>query len=177
MIDPNGGSNIDEVESWEKDLIDSFDFTRPGEDQSLGRDMAADVATGIIDRTTAEQRDATGSPLKPNEPKYAKRKAEKYGAHQPLVRTGQLLSLQSVKGEVTVSPDEIVMRYGTGDAPSRSSTGYISDADRAVTDRQKAEWNSDERPFYAMDDAIIDAVAQRAADELAKVMNEKSQNA
>lgn len=158
-----GNSNIDDVEAWERQLIDSFDFTRPGEDQSLGRDMAGDVAMGIIDRTVAEQRDVNGSPLKPNKDPYKTWKEVKLGVYQPLIKTGQMMSLLSVKGEVAVSPDEVVMTYGVNDA----------DED-GVTDRQKAEWNSDERPFYAMDDKIVATLVDRASDAFDRAAKEIS---
>jgi hypothetical protein len=169
-------SNIDDVAAWEKDLIDSWNFTRPGQDQSLGRDMARDVAVGIQERTVAEQRDAMGGSLKPNEKRYKTWKEVKLGVYQPLVKTGQMLSLESLVGDVTVAPDEIVMNYGTGRSPTRSASpmGGLSKQDEKVTDRQKADWNSDDRPFYAMDDQIIATLADRAAAEFDKIAREKS---
>lgn len=173
MADPTLDSNIDEIGSWLDQLVDTYNFTRPGTDQSLGRDLAGVVAQGIQDRTVADQTDANGGPLKPNEPKYAKWKAKRFDAHQPLVRGGQMLSLQSLIGEVEVTADEVIMHYGTGDEePLVSSTGavmprtihkQIGAVEPAPTDREKAEWNSDDRPFYALDDKIGEAVRDAAA--------------
>lgn len=157
-------SNIDDVEAWEKGLVDSLDFTLPGVDQSIGRDVVGDVASGIHERTVDLMRDATGAPLKPNKDPYKTWKEVKLGVYQPLIKTGQMLSLLSLKGDATITPDEIAIEYGTGEPPSRSAspTGGLSKGDEDVTDRQKAEWNSDERPFFALDDAIIDRIADRA---------------
>jgi hypothetical protein len=146
-------SNLDDIDRWLDDAVASVDFTRPGSEGSLGEDIAHIVARSIVDRTVAEQKASDGSPLKENEPRYAAYKRKRYQAHQPLIRTGQMMSLQSVLGETSISADSIEMRYGTGEAPQTSSTGYISDQDKAVTDREKAEHTSAERPFYGLDDA------------------------
>ena len=176
MSDYSDQSNYARIESWKKELIDSWVFTRPGEDQSLGRDMAGDVAQGIHDRTIEDQRDATGSPLKPNKDPYKTWKEVKLGVYQPLVKTGQMLSLTSLLGDVTVTDDEILMKYGTGEPPSRSASpsGSLSNQDASVTDRQKAEWNSEERPFFALDDKIVEALMDRAGDAFDKAARENS---
>jgi hypothetical protein len=154
-------SNIDEVAAWEKALIDSFDFTRPGTDQSLGRDMAGDVAEGIHERTVDRRQDVDGNKLVANEYHYAAWKAETLNVYQPLVKTGQMTSLLSLIGDVTVTPNEIVMSYGTGD----------QDAEGA-TDRDKAAWNSGKWPFYAIDDLIVAKLVDRAADAFDRAARE-----
>jgi hypothetical protein len=161
-------SNIDDIEQWIDGIVSAVDFTRPGKDQSLGRDLAGIVAEEIQVRTAGNSQSADGSPLKDNEPRYAAYKARKYNVHQALVRTGQLLSLQSLIGETTITSDEVSMRYGVGEAPKSGSTGYISDADKKVTDREKAEYVSDERPFYGLDERIADEVAKAAGEWLAE---------
>lgn len=147
-------------------LVAGIDFSMPGRDQALGRDLAGVIAQGIVDRTVAEQRSVDGGVLKANVPQYRAWKAAKYGSYQPLVRTGQMTSFPSVLGEVTIVSSDVRMRYGTGSAPTSSSTGYLSDSDRAVTDRDKAGYVSDDRPFYGLDDRIADAVIEAAGDAL-----------
>lgn len=147
-------------------LVAGIDFSMPGRDQALGRDLAGVIAQGIVDRTVGEQRSVDGSVLKANMPQYRAWKAAKYGSYQPLVRTGQMTSFPSVLGEVTIVSSDVRMRYGTGSAPTSSSTGYLSDSDRAVTDRDKAGYVSDDRPFYGLDDRIADAVIEAAGDAL-----------
>lgn len=149
-------SNEDSLEADLRALIDSWDFTAPGEQQSLGRDVVGEIAAGIHDRTVAEKKDAHGEPLKPNEKRYAARKAREFQSFQPLVRSGQLLSLDSLVGRVDVTPDKITMNYGTNSAPSRVFGPSGNLRQNEPTDRQKAEWNSEERPFYALDERIVD---------------------
>lgn len=162
-------SNIDDIEAWLDGIVAAVDFTRPGKDQSLGRDLAGIVAEEIHKRTVGNEQSADGSTLKANTPKYAAWKAKKYHVQQPLIRTGQLTSLQSLIGETTITADEVEMRYGVNEAPSRTSTGAaLSKSDAAITDRQKAEFVSDERPFYALDERIADECAKFAAEWLAE---------
>jgi hypothetical protein len=159
-------SNIDEIDDYLRSILDQVDFTRPGKDQSLGRDIAGIVAEEINVRTAGNAQDIDGSPLKENEPRYAARKLAKYGTDQPLIRTGQMLSMESLLGETTISKREIEMRYGTGQAPSSGGTGYLSAGDRKVTDREKAEYNSEDRPFYGLDERIANEVAEYAQEWL-----------
>ena len=160
-------SNADDIADWLDELASTFDFNRPGVDGSLGRDCAGTAAQGMIDRTVAEVKSADGGNLKPNERKYAVRKLKKYDANQPLVRSGQLLSLTSMRGETAIEPDKVTMQYGTNQPPAGSLNGYLPDADRKVTDRQKAGWVSDERPFYALDETIGDTITAMIDEALA----------
>ena len=102
-------SNLNSIARRIDEIVAGIKFTLPGDQGSLGRDLAHKVAEEIIDRTVADRKAADGSPLKPNEPKYAARKKKRYGVEQPLVRTGQLLSLTSVLGKVDVSDDEVTI--------------------------------------------------------------------
>jgi hypothetical protein len=165
--------NNDEVGAWLDELVQSYDFTRPGEDGSLGQDLARVVAQGVIDRTVAQQQAADGSQLRENEPRYRARKKKLYQVDQPGLRTGQMLSLTSVLGEVDVTADEVTLRYGIGEAPTSSSTGFISEADKRVTDRDKAGWFTEGgRPFYALDETINTEVAEHAGEALGTHLRE-----
>ena len=55
--------NQAEVIDWLDRLIDAFDFTLAGDDQSLGRDMANAVALGIHERTVSDKQTPKGQPL------------------------------------------------------------------------------------------------------------------
>ncbi|WP_165251178.1 hypothetical protein [Paludisphaera soli] len=135
-----GDSNVDSLAARIKALIDSFDFTRPGIEQSMGEDAAHAVAEDIASSAAELQEEPTGGGFPSNEPGYARRKAEKYGVGDPAYgfRTGQTFSLESLLGDVRVGSDEVEMQYGTGRPPERSgASGYISEADKAVTDREK----------------------------------------
>jgi hypothetical protein len=160
-------SNLDDVAGWLDRLVAGFDFSVPGKDQSLGRDIAGAVVEGIQDRSVADGNDATGAAFMVNAPWYAKWKAKKYSALQPGILSGQMLSSASLMGETEVNADEIVMRYGTGDAgPDESSTG-VKLKGTQPTDKEKAEWfTAGGRPFYALDGTIRAAVVTLAGDAL-----------
>jgi hypothetical protein len=84
----DGESNFLEHEKFLRGLVDDFDFTMPGISESLGKDMAVTAAMAIIERTGPDQKDATGGPIKANEPKYAARKLKKYHSDKVGIRTG-----------------------------------------------------------------------------------------
>ena len=143
-------SNIDEVIAWLGRFADSFEFTRPGVDQSLGRDMASVVVERIMDRSS-RRRAPDGSTWEPNSSKsspwlpggYKQWKEEHYGwVDEPNYRTLQMRSQLSLMGRTEVNKHEIVMRYGLNQPTNRSDspTGYLSEADKVPTDLQKAEW-------------------------------------
>jgi hypothetical protein len=161
-------SNIDEVAAALDALIDGFDFTRPGKDQSLGRDMAGVAARGIIDRSVPGCKAPDGSDWAENEEHYADAKRAKYDADQAGIRTGQMLSLRSVLGEVTVTRDQVVMRYGTGEAPKSAANGAeLTDSDKARTDREKAGYFTEKvGEFYGLDATIAGELTAEARDAL-----------
>lgn len=161
--------NFDEVVTWLEGFVQSFDFTRPGVDQSLGRDAANAVCLGIATRSLAQRRGATTNwpDLSDNPWKYRTWKREKYGLdNEPNSRTGQMLSMTSLRGKTTYSPLEVRVTYGTDQPPASSAapTGYLSASDEKVTDTQKATWatagakNRPARPFFELDEAISQGV-------------------
>lgn len=139
MAGVNYQTNIDDLARRDVSAIDGWDLAE------VKDDVVEAVAEGVRDRTVGRKLDATGGPLKANEVRYADRKRRTHGATQPLVRTGQLASAESLRGESSVERDKITIVYGTG-APDEDG----------VTDREKAGWNSGERPFFALDDQIVD---------------------
>jgi hypothetical protein len=177
-------SNINEVVAWIEDFVRSFDFTRPGKDQSLGRDVVNVIIRGqivggdsfdtrsILGRAFYQRRGAD-TRWKENAPDYREWKGKKYGVYDmPNVRTGQMLSEISMRGRTEYGPTEIVMKYGTGDPPSSSASPnqYLSEQDQAITDVDKAYYatNSHDRPFYEIDDEIEEAVLEEVAEALAE---------
>lgn len=95
-----------------------------------------------------------------------------------------MLSTTSLIGDVAISGDEVVMTYGTGDEePLKASKGAVMPRkvdtktgamEAAPTDREKAEWCSDERPFYALDDKIREACVEAAGEALGKHIQENA---
>lgn len=174
-------TNIDQVVAWLEGFVQSFDFTRPGVDQSLGRDIVNEVCGGILTRSVTERAGADGywpsvsDTPHPPWPSYRAAKRDRYGIDdEPNSRTGQMLSMTSLRGRTTYAPTEIQITYGTGQPPSSSAapTGYLSAADQAVTDVQKAQWATEgtdtapPRPFFQLDDTIEAGVFQVVADNL-----------
>jgi hypothetical protein len=168
-------SNIDEVALWISGIVDSVDFTSPGRDGSLGKDLAGVVAEGIIDRSVPDAVDPSGSRWAPNEERYAAYKREKFAADQPGILSGQMLSLESVTGQLKVMPDMVEMHYGTGSGASRSRTGAaLSESQQSVSDRDKARYFADSgREFYALDERISEALASAAQDAVDDLLGRK----
>jgi len=169
MADANH-MNADEVIDWLRRLIESFNFSLPGKDQNLGRDLAHVLAGQIAERSAQLGRGADAAEWPPNPPVYAALKAEHYGwpDRKPNYRTGQMLSQESLFGRTTVQDQLVEVVYGTGVAASRTfspldnRTPSEKKADESTTDLQKAEWATPKRPFFDFDDVIEEAVIEEA---------------
>ena len=175
-------SNIAEVMAWLSGFVDSFDFTRVGEDQSLGRDVAMKFVERIHDRAH-EIKGGAFEEWKENAPAYAAWKQERYNvADTPTVRTGQMLSQKSLFGRTTIAAREITMKYGVGTPPDRTSTGVeLADADTKRTDLEKAYYvhtgqskHEIKRPFYEvneMDGRHVSDLCQQNLNDLIRETN------
>jgi hypothetical protein len=154
-----GSYNVDQVYADIKDFVDGFNFTAHIEDKSLALDAAGVMADGIIARSIDEQKPAEGSwdELKAV---YKAWKAEKYGVELIGVLTGQMLSLNSVLGELEITPELMTLIYGKNE-PGSGHHEDTDNPDEVVTDRKKAEWFSERRPFFELDDTITDKVFER----------------
>lgn len=154
-------------------LLETFNFTRTGHEESMGKDAAGLVAKGIFDRSENDQGGPTGT-WPDNHPAYTSRKVAKYNVALIGFRTGQMISLPSLLGKVDVEPDTVVIRYGTGKPPSQSiSSSYISAADKAIADVKKAEYFTEKKgPFFEVDDRIAHDVREFVAAELAIFIGE-----
>jgi hypothetical protein len=179
-------ATADEVVGWLERFAHSFNFTRPGLDQSLGRDMAMAQIQRILDRcaqfvgpdgTPWEENSDTPTPWMPNG--YKQWKADHYGWDHPNYRTGQMLSKASMAGNIEITADEVKIGYGLGLPPRAgySPTGHCSDEDRAVTDREKAEWAHMEtrhrraRPFFGVGEGDAEAVQKVAFENLSTYLD------
>jgi hypothetical protein len=183
-------SNITDVCRWLQQFVESFRFDRPGKDQSMGRDVALTIIRGpdvggqggILGRCAL----GTGpddTPWPPNAPGYSGEKLEDYGWAEPNRRTGQMLSQQSLYGRTTIEPDQVTLRYGTGQAPSGSAapSGHLSDQDRETPDTLKASLAHSgqskkrvQRPFYAAaqeDAENVSAVCQENLNDYIRETN------
>ena len=171
-------SNIGQIVRWLDDFVDSFDFLRVGEDQSLGRDIMKEVVEGIQKRSGDEKRGA-GAEWDLNEPKYAAWKVKRYklGPEEPNVRTGQMLSQKSLEGRTKIEAKEIMMIYGVGDPPDKTRTlvplptytrgDHVGEQIDDKTDIEKAYFAHTGqgqrgviRPFYEVDETIAAGVIE-----------------
>lgn len=143
----------------------------------MGLDAAHAVAEAIAE-AGADQRTTDDEPFPSNEPKYAEWKDKKYGVGNPAYgrRTGQMLSLQSLRGKIDVTPHEVTLAYGTGEAPERSSaSGYINDADKAITDKKKAEYNHEKMGrFYKVGKSGRERVVEVMKEALGRAIQEEN---
>ena len=177
-------ADIIQVCAWLQNFADSFDFTRIGIDQNLGRDMKNVQVQRILDRCTQfEAPDGSiwlGNSDIPSvwyPQGYKQWKEDHYGwkGDSPNYRTGQMLSKLSMGAASTITAKEIKIAYGTGQAPSRSysPSGYFEqNTDGMVTDIQKAEWahmdgpHRPARPFFGVGAGDAEALVKCAQDNL-----------
>ena len=146
----------------------------------MGKDAAKAVAERIAE-AAADQKTTDDEPFPNNAPEYAAWKDKKYGVGPDAYgrRTGQMLSLESLLGEVDVSGDEVTIRYGTGQAPERSSaSSYISESDKSITDIEKAFFitNSGGKrvTFYKAGAAGREAVAEVLREAVSRAIQEEN---
>jgi hypothetical protein len=154
-------------------LIETFNFTRPGKDESMGKDAAHKIAEGIFDRSINEQGGPEG-PWPENDEEYTKAKLDYYHVEWIGVRTGQMLSMTSLLGKIDIEPTRVEIYYGTNEYPIETMTGVsITKQDREVTDRQKAEFFTKKKgQFYVLDETIANNVKQYFSDELSEFIRE-----
>jgi hypothetical protein len=158
--------NIPEFAALLDDLANSLDLTRDG----LGADMLGAIAEGITDRTLSDQKTADGQQFEPNRGTYGKRKREKgLPVGVGLEKGGEMVSLVQVKGTPTIEPDSASMVYGISDAAKEKALWFETGSEGPDGQRSGAS-NQPAREFYAMDDAIIDAVVQRAEEAIVRFL-------
>jgi hypothetical protein len=146
-----GTHNVDQLYNDIHDFVDGFNFTTQVEVKSLALDCAGVIADGIIARSIDDQSAAEGSWDALNE-KYKEWKVKKYGVGLIGVRTGQMLSLNSVLGEIEITPELATVLYGKALADPEDDT---------ITDIEKAYFFSERRPFFELDDKITDELFAR----------------
>lgn len=166
-------SNINEVVAYLQGIVDDFNFTRPGTDGSLGRDVRNLEAERIELRSGQNKTGPDGSPWPANAPTYADWKNRKYGWSEVNKKTGRMLSLTSLKGDkTTIEKDLVTLRYGTEQAttetysPADNRSEKCKTADGKVTDLQKAEYahtggkHGKKRPFYGVGEGDAEAITE-----------------
>jgi hypothetical protein len=177
-------SNIADVVQYLRDFVNGFDFTRPGKDQNLGRDLANAEVDQIMVRAEQYRCGPDGDEWEGNSTKsspwlpggYKQWKEEIYGwDDMPNRRTGQMLSQTSLFGRTTIEPRLITMIYGVDAPPDRSASpnGFFDpETDGKITDVEKAELahkaggNRPARPFYGPGEGDLEALCEVARENL-----------
>lgn len=175
-----GDSNIDDVGKWLDATIEEFGFQSETGSGPLGRVAARLVAEDIADSAVTVNASADGTEFPDNEAKYAAYKAKRYGRTGKSygLRTGQMLSVESLMGSVAVSTDSVKMEYGTGKPPSASKTGYLTEADTSITDIEKAWFmtrgGGKAIDFYQLGPHAEAEIAEASADALERHLRRKA---
>lgn len=143
--------NVDEIEAaFEELFVEKMDLTRDG----LGEELADIVAQGILRRTIADQRTSIGTALSPNAPDYAARK-EKKGIRTIGVgigpTSGEMLSMEQIKGRREITPDKVVMTYGKSDDVNRKGQWFTSGSLAGTGLEPSGAKGQPPRPFYDID--------------------------
>jgi phage gpG-like protein len=138
------GSNRDAVAAEVAGLARAFGLRRRGRYRTLADDVRTLVAEAVYDQTVLAQKQPDGSPLAPLAPSTLAEKRLRGYPETILVRTGHMLDLEQLKGEMEASDTSLAMTYGT-DEEARQLAEYAHEGSRKKVRRPK-------RPFYALDD-------------------------
>jgi hypothetical protein len=144
-------SNIGQVVAWLDGFVDSFDFTRPDNNQSLGRDTTMCIVQGMIERVQGEPPGGGGDDQwDENKSDYAKWKEKQYQVVKaPNTHTGQMLDQLSLYGRTTIEPKLITMIYGINKPPNKTKTGVKLSA------RERGGYRRSKGPFRAYRPATV----------------------
>ena len=164
---PSYDSNVDDVFAWLTRCVDGFSLAESGR----GNSIAETIAQGIEERSDQRQQGADEPwPENSDNPPgkgYRSRKRRKYKTDKTNYRTKQMLSRESLLGEVVVNKDSVTINYGTGKPPTAGAEGYIENSDKQITDIEKAFYAHQlDRPFFELDEQLIDKVFDDFCDEL-----------
>ena len=143
--------------------IQTFGFQLTVERRAVGKLIADDIAEGIHKRSIETQssqseREWPENSDNPAGKRYRARKNMKVGTEPTNTRTGHVLSVGPIRGEVIIEDGKITMRYGTGGCPNEASNGAaLTHQDATTTDLEKsldAHWQT--RGFCDLDENLCD---------------------
>lgn len=178
-------SNQDEVGAWLIAGVTDFGFNTPSAGgKKLGDAIVDNHVAMITARSLDEQRGAEGDWPKNHEP-YATVKREEFGSLLINVRTGEMLSSESLHGQANIDDKQVTHVYGTGrpgETPEPRPRGIgrrgkvklqgpakFKKTRPEPTDIAKAAWAEQQgRGFFELDERIKDANAEIVGDALAE---------
>jgi hypothetical protein len=151
-------SNAAAVKAQIAAFVKGIDFTRPGKEGSLGKDLLSEAATGIIDQAIGNQQSPDGTPFAANQGPYGDAKREEglpVGIGLKGHRGGsseRMLSLVEVMGEQDIKPDEATMKYGRSEAMKRRGQWFTAGSTAVDGCEPSGAMNQPSRPFYGLGD-------------------------
>lgn len=158
MAETGADSNAAFLDLLIQELASTFDLTRQGTtEESLGKDLLAMTANGIVSRTLGDQMDPENSPLAPNQGKYAEKKAVRslpIGIGLDPQSNDRMLSFPQVLGEQNITPDAATMQYGITDAARKKAEWFTAGSNDGLGIERSGAENQAERPFYALDELL-----------------------
>ncbi len=161
-------SNVNELEAEFLAAFDEFGFdTVTSSGETVGEQVAQTVAEMIH---ASDAVGPGGTPWPENREPYRGEKRRKYGSDTTGFRTGQMLSVKSLYGEPQIGGDEMTRVYGTGQPPTHGEDGlgFDAEADGEVTDREKAEYFTENvGEFYSLNEEREAAVGEIVRDAFA----------
>lgn len=141
-------SNFPEIQKVLDQIGDTLDFTRPGRQQSLGRDCLATVVVAIEDRCRAEEAPG-GADWGPNKD-WALHNPQKQGKPVGVLGdTDNMLSPANLAGEQTITREDAGAVYGIDEASKQKAQWFTEGNEHQVA-----------RPFYELDAKTDEALDQ-----------------
>ena len=129
---------------------------RPGGQKRLGEELVDTAAVAIEDRSVNRQVDPSGNPWAALRPFTIRRKAALGHDLRINIETHEMLDMEQIRGNVSITEHEAIMRAGLDDET-----------------RQKVEWaqeggpNRPARPFYDLGpdgEAAVDVLCEEVKD-------------
>ncbi len=144
------------------DLAQTFNLRRRpyGGKKRLGDELIDTAAAAIVNRTKTRQLDSAGKPLKPLKSKYKAAKVRKGYDPRILVKTGEMLELEQVRGKTVVTANVASMEAGL-DGEVKALVEYAHEGSK----------NRPKRPFYDLGkdgEAAVDTLANETIDAAIK---------
>lgn len=136
-------------------LADGIDLTGNG----LGEDLLDVIVEGIVERSLGEQAAPSGAAWAPNKEPYASSRRKR---GKPIgVLTGDMLSLQQVRGTREITPTLALMTYGTS-----------SEARRKLLWFTKGRPGQEPRPVLGLDPEIVARLKATVLEHLRRSVGE-----
>lgn len=147
-------SNLPEVKASLDTIGRAFNFHSPGRYKTLGQDVMDLLAETIYEQTVLRQRDEDNTFLAPLAPSTKAAKSRKGQPDTIGVATGEMLSLDQIKGNRTIFATSATVIYGDSDSAQEKAT-YFQEGSRRKKRKQRP------RRFFG-----VNALFEKAMDDL-----------